>query len=155
RMSDLVRSGHRTILFVSHQLAAVQNLCRTCIGLREGKSFAAGVTSSVIAEYMSTHQFSVNRELTAIRTREGDGETRFARLTILNEHGEVVNSVGTGDFLRMQLTMMGGRPGPARPSRIGINFFTSLGTCLFICGTEMAHQGPFCLGINDTIFCEI
>ena len=155
RMSDLVRRGERTILFVSHQLAAIQNLCPSCIGLREGKIFASGITSSVIAEYMSMRQLAVNTELTTIGPREGDGETRFSRIMILNEQGEVVNSVGTGDFVRIQLTMKGGRVGPARSSRIGINFSTNLGACLFVCGTEMAYRGPFCLGVDDTIYCDI
>jgi lipopolysaccharide transport system ATP-binding protein len=52
RMSEIQREG-RTILFVSHNLSAVNRLCRNCILLEEGRLVAHGPTSDVISNYIS------------------------------------------------------------------------------------------------------
>ena len=45
-----VSSGGRTILFVSHNMAAVQNLCDSAMYLRHGQLVMQGDTPSVVAE---------------------------------------------------------------------------------------------------------
>jgi hypothetical protein len=87
--------------------------------------------------------------------REGDGQVRFSRLTLLNGQGQVINSAATGDLLRIQLETAGYRDGTPKPSRLGINFSTLLGTCLFVCATEVAYDGPFLVQDNDCIYCDI
>jgi lipopolysaccharide transport system ATP-binding protein len=52
RMGELAGSG-RTVLFVSHNLAAVQSLCRRCILLERGRIVADGPTRQVIAAYLA------------------------------------------------------------------------------------------------------
>ena len=50
KMEDVTRSG-RTILFVSHNMAAVENLCSRGILLSDGKIFLDGSISNVTREY--------------------------------------------------------------------------------------------------------
>jgi lipopolysaccharide transport system ATP-binding protein len=47
-----VAGGGRTVLFVSHNMGAVANLCSRCILLKEGKIFKDGPSSEAISEYM-------------------------------------------------------------------------------------------------------
>ncbi len=64
KMEDVSKSG-RTILFVSHNLGAVQQLCTYAILLNEGKLAGGGETNNIIAEYLnkfSVNQFLINRE---------------------------------------------------------------------------------------------
>ena len=51
KMSEIGQSG-RTMLFVSHDLAAVQQLCRRAIWLEGGTIIADGNTASVVAAYL-------------------------------------------------------------------------------------------------------
>ena len=51
RMGEIHREG-RTILFVSHNLSAVNRLCSNCILLEGGKLVARGPTSDVISAYV-------------------------------------------------------------------------------------------------------
>src|SRR5688572_32724901 len=51
KMQD-VAGGGRTVLFVSHNLVAVQNLCTRAIWLDKGRIRAAGEVEPVIAEYL-------------------------------------------------------------------------------------------------------
>jgi lipopolysaccharide transport system ATP-binding protein len=50
KMNQVMREG-RTLLFVSHNLAAVRNLCTRCILLHNGKILKDGSTATAIQQY--------------------------------------------------------------------------------------------------------
>jgi lipopolysaccharide transport system ATP-binding protein len=50
---DEVASAGRTVLFVSHNLAAVQQLTRTCLLLQHGETAAYGPSAQVIQSYVT------------------------------------------------------------------------------------------------------
>ena len=51
KMSEVARAG-RTVVFVSHNLAAIENLCNRCILLEEGKIISTGSPQEVVAYYI-------------------------------------------------------------------------------------------------------
>ncbi|HYG04659.1 MAG TPA: polysaccharide ABC transporter ATP-binding protein [Chryseosolibacter sp.] len=53
KMDEVSKNEGRTIIFVSHNLAAVQNLCQKCILLRNGQVQKIGEPSDIISEYLS------------------------------------------------------------------------------------------------------
>ncbi len=55
---DEVASRGRTIVFVSHNMAAIQNLCSRCIMLEHGRLVEDGPTSAVIAAYLGSSKES-------------------------------------------------------------------------------------------------
>jgi lipopolysaccharide transport system ATP-binding protein len=52
KMQDVAGHG-RTILFVSHNMAAVQSLCKRCVLLKNGRVEIDGDTSALISSYLS------------------------------------------------------------------------------------------------------
>ncbi len=54
KMEDVARGG-RTVLFVSHNMAAVESLCRRCLLVSEGSIALDAATDATIADYL--HQF--------------------------------------------------------------------------------------------------
>lgn len=52
KMQDISRSDGRTVLFVSHDLTAIQNLCNRCILLENGQMKAVGDVKTIINTYM-------------------------------------------------------------------------------------------------------
>jgi lipopolysaccharide transport system ATP-binding protein len=52
KMQDISREGGRTVLFVSHNMAAIQKLCTKCILLQNGKFIMQGETADVIQCYL-------------------------------------------------------------------------------------------------------
>ena len=52
KMGDISKEG-RTVLFVSHNMGAVHNLCSRCIMLNQGRLVSEGDTNHVINEYIS------------------------------------------------------------------------------------------------------
>jgi lipopolysaccharide transport system ATP-binding protein len=53
RMNDVASEG-RTVLFVSHNMAAVQSLCRRVVWLNEGRIVEDGPTRSAVSHYLKT-----------------------------------------------------------------------------------------------------
>ncbi len=61
KISSVARGG-RTVLFVSHNLQAVQTLCSRCILLDGGQIVAAGSPSHVISTYLDSTAFQTASE---------------------------------------------------------------------------------------------
>lgn len=52
KMQDISRSDGRTVLFVSHDLTAIQNLCNRCMLLENGRLKQVGDVKEIIDSYM-------------------------------------------------------------------------------------------------------
>jgi lipopolysaccharide transport system ATP-binding protein len=53
RMQDVSRGDGRTVLFVSHNMDAVQRLCTRAVLLERGHMVAAGDTQTIVAQYLA------------------------------------------------------------------------------------------------------
>jgi lipopolysaccharide transport system ATP-binding protein len=54
RMAEVARGG-RTVVLVSHNMAAIRSLTETTLWLDAGRLAASGVTEDVVARYLATH----------------------------------------------------------------------------------------------------
>ena len=96
KMQDVSRGG-RTVLFVSHNMAAVQKLCTRALVLRAGNVALDGRPDDVVRFYLEegiaqTGGFAdLTRESVV---RRGDGRVRFTHFRLLNSH-----QAQTGEFL--------------------------------------------------------
>ncbi|MBT6005056.1 MAG: ATP-binding cassette domain-containing protein [Prolixibacteraceae bacterium] len=53
KIKDVSQSNGRTVLFVSHNMGAIQNLCEKCILLENGEIIQIGSTSNVVLKYLN------------------------------------------------------------------------------------------------------
>ncbi len=81
KMSVVAGEG-RTVLFVSHNMGAIQTLCSRVIMLRQGTVYADGSPSSVISTYLSTLEAVVGQDLALRTDRRGRGRIRLTRIEI-------------------------------------------------------------------------
>ena len=86
KMEESTRGQGRTILFVSHNMAAIQSLCTRCLLLDKGKLTMDGGTREVVNSYLRFAQTSMF-DLTQRQDRKGSGEIRFSRVKIEGVHG--------------------------------------------------------------------
>jgi lipopolysaccharide transport system ATP-binding protein len=80
KMKDVSQSG-RTVLFVSHQLGMVRNLCSRCIHLSNGKIAFNGKTEPTISHYIAERGNNSIVQLKDRSDRTGIGNLRFAKVT--------------------------------------------------------------------------
>src|SRR5690606_16389311 len=72
KMEDVAKGG-RTVLFVSHNMAAITSLCSSAILLNSGRIVCAGDTDKVIKQYVQDSQESSIEDLKDRKDRTGDG----------------------------------------------------------------------------------
>lgn len=75
KMDEITKKSGRTILFVSHNMAAVQSLCQRSILLRDGKIEKIGPTQEVVREYMKEIESSKQTEW---KGDSGDNNVRIS-----------------------------------------------------------------------------
>ncbi len=91
RMSDLAQSG-RTVLFVSHNLAAVSRLCVNCIVIHGGEKVTYDLTDKAVSTYLALGQVD-HRGATLGLYRRADIQTGLLDSVLVNQQplpGEVV-----------------------------------------------------------------
>lgn len=103
KMDDIASEG-RTIIFVSHQMEAVSNLCSNAILLRDGSIAEAGNTEAVVSAYIKEQTDTASIPLNSRVDRHGDGRIRFTKTWVENEEGAKVSSLRTGDFMKLVAT---------------------------------------------------
>ena len=87
KMQDVAGNG-RTVLFVSHNMSAVNQLCPKSIFLNKGRSEAFGKTNEIIALY--EQKFTANDVFEANCTRVSGLAVEFARLNCVEREGSGV-----------------------------------------------------------------
>ena len=103
KMQDVASSG-RTVLFVSHNMNAVQKLCKRSILINDGKIQNIGETQDIIDEYLSfMDRFSTETPLAERKDRQGDGSLRFINVTFENYAGEKLGGLSSGEDTRIIL----------------------------------------------------
>jgi lipopolysaccharide transport system ATP-binding protein len=86
KMSSVAQEG-RTVLFVSHNMAAIQNLCTRGILIREGLLAFDGTAEQAVTEYLQQLAQPPDSSFGANPHREGDGGFRFTASRVLGEDG--------------------------------------------------------------------
>jgi lipopolysaccharide transport system ATP-binding protein len=95
KMGDAARQG-RTILFVSHNMAAVRSLCRRVLLLDAGRIVMDGDVDGCINRYLAhaTESGANQVDVSAIHHRHGYGGLRFHRITLCATGNQAVVSAG-------------------------------------------------------------
>ncbi|HEY9606500.1 MAG TPA: ABC transporter ATP-binding protein, partial [Allocoleopsis sp.] len=97
KMEAVAKEG-RTVLFVSHNMAAVEKLCARAIVLHQGKVQYVGSQTEGITQYL----MRLSNHLISLRDREdrqGSGEVRVIAIEIRDEKGNVLDAVKSGQTI--------------------------------------------------------
>ena len=95
KMQDMSRDGGRTVLFVSHNMAAVQNLCTRGLLIENSKSVYIGDIGETINRYLKSNIISL--KLDEITARTGTGEVAFKSVEVYGKNKKV--KLSTGDSI--------------------------------------------------------
>ncbi len=87
KMGEAAKGG-RTVLFVSHNMGAITQLCRSSFLVQRGRIAAQGPSREIVEQYLA-NMFSTGtiQDLTDAPGRSGDGRLRFQAVYLRNEHG--------------------------------------------------------------------
>jgi len=134
---DGLRTSGRTVFFVSHGLAAVENLCSRGIWIDAGKVRMDGGAREVIAGYMGSFagEQASGADLSTMKNRLGSGEVRYTRLEYLNSDGTPCAMTRSGDSLVLRFHYHVEQT--IRDPSFGFKLFSEMGTLITECGHWM------------------
>lgn len=144
RAMDDLRTAGRTVLFVSHNLAAVENLCSRVIWIQNGEIREDGEPQTVIHNYMNAFasEQGSSFDLRSIKQRRGNGDVIYTRCEFLDYDRNPIKVIRSGDRFVMRLSYQASShvPHPV----FAISLYTELGTLVTqISSWAMDYEIPF------------
>ncbi len=91
KMHDVSEKEGRTVLFVSHNLQAIRNLCQKAIILNNGEMYDSGSAEECLKTYndlVREVKITVDTEVKDFTHRRGKGNVRMASLEVTGTEGE-------------------------------------------------------------------
>jgi lipopolysaccharide transport system ATP-binding protein len=143
KMDDVAREG-RTVVFVSHNSAAVKRLCERTVWLDSGRIREDGPTQEVLHSYLtfaSEGQGSGEVAVPGDVQRIGTGEAKLVRIAMRDSGGGAITSLRLGQPSRFSLTFQVSEPLEDVILELGVNSAEGVRavTCL---STDDGHE-PF------------
>ncbi len=141
KMDDVARGG-RTVLFVSHNMNAVQRLCTSCMLLDHGTVSTYGKTEAVVVRYMSSNSSAVSPrnwiDLTRM-SRTGTGKASFTAIWYSSDNATLDYQPYSGGPLEISLAIKSDLPRTA--GSIAVTLYDQYGTKLVNADTIALGQG--------------
>lgn len=101
KMSEVAKGG-RTVLFVSHNMSAIQNMCQRCILLENGfMKYFGDVNESINIYQMRDGVSSVS--LNERKDRKGSGGIIIKAIEIRNTNGDIIKTVRNSEAFDVYL----------------------------------------------------
>jgi lipopolysaccharide transport system ATP-binding protein len=122
KVRDVSALQGRTVIFVSHDLQAVQRLCTRCMLLEQGRLAEFGPTRAVVARYagaVGVVQPTQWLDLTPV-PRDGTGAVRFTAMRLTSLNPEVGNRPFADGPLEIELTVEARAPAQVQSIAVGI-----------------------------------
>src|SRR5262249_26222544 len=141
KIGDVARSG-RTVLFVSHNMAAVQSLCTSGLFLSQGRVVRYGPMSEVVQHYLKTIAPNTveSGALGDRADRTGNGRIRLTHFWLENEAGNVIERCISGETIHLAFAYDAPGTGPLRGVDIGVSVHTEHNDTLFV--LYASYAGP-------------
>jgi lipopolysaccharide transport system ATP-binding protein len=154
KMGSVVNAG-RTILFVSHNMAAVSGLCTRGLLVDGGRIVQSGTAREVIDGYLASIRANTQTRVADRKDRQGSGRVRFTNVSVLNERLEPAPNVVSGQDVVIALDYTVADGGSVQNAAVQIKFHGDLGQPLFACLSRASLRGPLTLKPKGRILCHI
>jgi len=102
KMNEAAEEG-RTVLIVSHNMAAIENLCNRAILLHNGFIKKIGTPEETIALYLSETQGRTDQAVGNRADRKGEGKIKITKIDLRDGKDEVIHHPITGKPLKIRL----------------------------------------------------
>ncbi len=133
KMEDVAEKSSRTVLFVSHQMGAVEKLCTRGIVLAGGESKFDGSVKSAIDCYLQALNSGVSEYKSLLDLpRSGTGEILISNFFVQNSQGMRVSSVASGDSVTFVFEYVRHGQKALEDTSIGMSIHNSLGEIISV-----------------------
>ncbi len=148
KMKDISQGQGRTVLFVSHNMAAINSLCDQSIVLENGKVAFNGLVQNALNFY------SISRKFVDVNNLKKDSGEKLAilGLRILNEEKKEIDTILSGDNILIELIY---KNITNSPSSAAIGVYDYFDSPLFLCNSIVKNEYFEERGDKISIFLKI
>lgn len=149
KMRDNSASG-RTVLFVSHNLTAVQALCNKALYFEKGRLLEQGETNQVIATYLSkVSKTRLRREWDSPEEAPGNDLVRIRRIELVPDYQDDLTHIDVRTSMKLRFEFWNLMDRANLNLSMHLNSLT--GECIFNVGTASRPYGKGLIGGECTI----
>ena len=104
KMQDISKGEGRTVLFVSHNMTSIKNLCKTGVLMKNGMIDFHGEIDDVVNKYMSDQEERSKLKVSNIINRKGNGFLHFNDICFIDKHGNQKDTFEVGEQLTIRVS---------------------------------------------------
>lgn len=127
KMKDVSNKEGRTVLFVSHNMGSISELCKRSILLEKGTIIFDADTNSTLKRYLYSDTQS-NNSILESTNRTGNLDVKFASLNFTNSNNEIIDYV-SNELVNINLSLESKVEGEFE---IGLSLHNSIGNIISI-----------------------
>ncbi len=143
KMQQVSKGEGRTVLFVSHNMTAVQRLCPRALLMRKGTVAADGAVDEVMREYLSYLHESAETAFEHNPERSGTGGIRLVAAQAFNGDRAATRGLVAGQPATFEFCYV--NPGKIRRAHVAVTVFNHLGDAATHLDTWLYDNDPVTL----------
>jgi len=101
KMEGLSQVAGRTVIFVSHNMAAFRSLCTRGIVLERGRVVYDGASDGTVQAYLKLWNATLSHAEFANMPRRGNGQARFTSFRVTDKDGRPISVASSGQTIRL------------------------------------------------------
>ena len=156
KMEDVSKEG-RTILFVSHQMSAIEKLCCRGILLSQGQTKFIGNSKDTISYYLQDLETQIRETKVLDLKRSGTGDIKIVDFSIEDANGKPLTAVASGESVVLVFHYEVHTERPIKNLGFGFSIHNNIGETLSIlysdyenhCFPEVFRTGAIKCKISD------
>jgi lipopolysaccharide transport system ATP-binding protein len=152
RMREVAEHG-LTILFVSHNMAAIQHLCTKALLLTKGRLAMAAPVESVVQGYLKATAGKQDLNLESLADRKGAGAVRIREIRITTADGSPLAGLVCGKPARIRLCLSNGQR--ADNPRVSLCFLDMMDQRIMHLDSRLLGKGLPPVGPRGSLICDI
>ncbi|MEA5463493.1 ABC transporter ATP-binding protein [Leptothoe sp. PORK10 BA2] len=155
KIENIARREQRTVLFVSHQMAAIKSLCSRVIVLDSGQLKIDNSPQAGINFYLKNLETVVNRQAISALRRTGTGALKLIDFWVEDSSSESIGTVVSGSDITLKFSYYRNTIAPLNKVVLGFSLHTSLGDILSIVYSDYMGVSFSNLSTKGEISCQI
>jgi lipopolysaccharide transport system ATP-binding protein len=155
KMEEVAGFG-RTVIFVSHNMAAVSALCTKALVLKNGLiDFRPDSVSDAIAHYLASVADVATTRLCDRKDRQGEGRIRLVHIGTHSENGTTQDSLMSGQHVEFRIDFECRSDEQLGKVNFAVGIYAATGTFVTMLSNEIASALFENIGAKGTVSCHL
>ncbi len=156
KIENVSKNEGRTVLFVSHNMSSIQNLCNKCIVLKDGEiSFNKSKPSDAIDYYVNDRVLITKTNLDLRKDRTGEGRIKIIDLKFLNANYNEIEDLITGQKIIFAIHYTISENTFYSNVGVALSITRSDGFLITVLSNEIANKPFDFIKYSGIMYCEI